>query len=151
SNNVSLQVATTNEEVTVAAVGDAIQTESGELSKTISTTAIQDLPYASQNPYSLAVTLPGVTTVSSRDDFTNGAGFSVNGLRPRSNNFLLDGFDNNDNGISGQAFQPTNTESVQEVTVLTNSYAAEFGRGGGSVSNLTFRSGGNTLHGAAWE
>jgi hypothetical protein len=151
SNNVSLQVATTNEEVTVAASADTIQTESGELSKTISTTAIQDLPYGSQNPYSLAVTLPGVTTVASRDSFTNGSGFSVNGLRPRSNNFLLDGFDNNDNGISGQAFQPTNTESVQEVTILTNSYAAEFGRGGGSVSNLSFRSGGNTLHGAAWE
>src|SRR6185437_9127963 len=37
------------------------------------------------------------------------------------------------------------------VTVLTNSYAAEFGRGGGSVSNLTFRSGSNNFHGAAWE
>jgi outer membrane receptor protein involved in Fe transport len=151
SNNVALTVASSNEEVTVAAAADAIQTESGELSKTISTSAIEDLPYGSQNPYSLAVTLPGVSTVSSRDDFTNGAGFSVNGLRPRSNNFLLDGFDNNDNGISGQAFQPTNTESVQEVTVLTNSYAAEYGRGGGSVSNLSFRSGSNNFHGAAWE
>ena len=133
------------------AAADAIQTESGELSKTISTSAIEDLPYGSQNPYSLAVTLPGVTTVASRDSMTNGTGFSVNGLRPRSNNFLIDGFDNNDNGISGQAFQPTNTEAVQEVTVLTNSYAAEFGRGGGSVSNLSFRSGGNNFHGAAWE
>src|SRR5205085_217238 len=90
-------------------------------------------------------------TVSSRDSMTNGTGFSVNGLRPRSNNFLIDGFDNNDNGIAGQAFQPNNTESVQEVTVLTNSYAAEYGRGGGSVSNLSFRSGGNRFHGAGWE
>ncbi len=149
-NNVAMEVAGTTETVTVEAAADTIQTESGELSKTISTEAIVDLPY-NQNPYSLALTLPGVSTVASRDSMTNGSGFSVNGLRPRSNNFLIDGFDNNDNGIAGQAFQPANTESVQEVTVLTNSYAAEFGRGGGSVSNLSFKSGGNTLHGAAWE
>ena len=151
SNNVSLAVAGGSETVTVEARPDAIQTESGELSKTLTTTAIQNLPYASQNAYSLATTLPGVATVASRDDFTNGTSFSVNGLRPRSNNFLLDGFDNNDNGIAGQAFQPTNTEAIQEVTVFTNSYAAEFGRGGGSVSNLSFRSGGNQIHGALWE
>jgi hypothetical protein len=151
SNNVSMAVAGSQETVTVEASSDAIQTETGELSKTISTAAIQNLPYVSQNPYALATTLPGVSTVVTRDDFTNGTSFSVNGLRPRSNNFLIDGFDNNDYGIAGQAFQPTNTEAVQEVTVLTNSYAAEFGRGGGSVSNLSFRSGGNNFHGALWE
>ena len=151
SNNIVLGIAGATESVTVEASADTIQTESGELSKTISTGAIQELPYSGQNPYSLAVTLPGVSTVADRDSMTNGAGFSVNGLRPRSNNFLIDGFDNNDSGISGQAFQPVNTESVQEVTILTNSYAAEFGRGGGSVSNLSFRSGGNAVHGAAWE
>jgi TonB-dependent receptor-like protein len=99
----------------------------------------------------LAVTLPGVSTVASRDDATNGFGFAVNGLRPRANNFLIDGFDNNDNGIMGQAYQPQNTEAVQEVTFLTNAYAAECGRSGASVSNLTFRSGNNAFHGAAWE
>src|SRR5215469_385048 len=72
---------------------------------------------------------------------TNGQSFSVNGLRPSANNFLIDGFDNNDNGISGQAYQPNIIEAVQEVSVLSNSCPAESGRGGGSVSNLTFRSG----------
>jgi hypothetical protein len=151
ANNVILGVAGSTETVTVEAAADAIQTESGELSKTITPAAIQNLPFASQNAYALATTLPGVSTVASRDDFTNGQSFSVNGLRPRSNNFLIDGFDNNDNGIAGQAFQPNNTEAVQEVTVLSNSYAAEFGRGGGSVSNLSFKSGSNKFHGAAWE
>jgi hypothetical protein len=151
SNNVILKVAAASENITVEASADAIQTETGELSKTIPLTAVKDLPYSSLNPYSLATTLPGVATVAARDDFTNGTSFSVNGLRPRANNYLIDGFDNNDNGIAGQAFQPTNTEAVQEVTVLTNSYSAEFGRGGGSVSNLTFRSGSNSFHGGAWE
>jgi hypothetical protein len=150
SNNVTMTVKSTQETVQVEANADQIQTESGELSKTIPTVQVRDLPIATGNPFALATTLPGVVTVNSRDDFTNGASFSVNGLRPRSNNFLIDGFDNNDNGIGGQAFQPANQEAVQEVTVLTNSYAAEFGRGGASVSNLTFRSGSNSFHGGAW-
>jgi hypothetical protein len=151
ANNVELKVAGGNETVTVEAGADTIQTESGELSKTIPQVDIKDLPYSSLNPYELAVSLPGVNTVAGRDDYTNGFAFSVNGLRPRANNFLIDGFDNNDEGIMGQAFQPQNTEAVQEVTFLTNAYSAEFGRGGGSVSNLTFRSGSNAFHGAAWE
>jgi len=149
--NIELKVAGGTETVTVEAGAETIQTESGELSKNIPQVDIKDLPYSTLNPYQLATTLPGVNTVASRDDATNGVGFSVNGLRPRANNFLIDGFDNNDNGITGQAFQPQNTEAVQEITFLTNSYAAEYGRGGASVSNLTFRSGNNSFHGAAWE
>ncbi len=151
ANNVELKITGGIETVTVEAGAETIQTESGELSKTIPQVDVKDLPYSSLNPYQLAVTLPGISTVTGRDDLTNGTSFSVNGLRPRANNFLIDGFDNNDNGIAGQAFQPQNIESVQEVTFLTNAYAPEFGRGGGSVSNLTFRSGNNTIHGAAWE
>jgi hypothetical protein len=151
SNNLALQVGSSTDTVTVEAGADQIQTETGELSKTIPVQEIKDLPYVSLNPYSLAITLPGVAKVAGRDDLTNGTSFSVNGLRPRSNNFLIDGFDNNDNGIGGQAFQPNNVESVQEVTVLTNAYQAEFGRGGGSVSNLSYRSGSNQFHGAVWE
>jgi len=151
SKHVELKISGGVETVTVEAGAETIQTESGELSKTIPQVDVKDLPYNTLNPYQLALTLPGVNTVAGRDDSTNGVGFSVNGLRPRANNFLIDGFDNNDNGITGQAFQPHNTEAVQEVTFLTNAYSAEFGRGGGSVSNLTFRSGSNGFHGAAWE
>jgi len=151
SMNIELKISGGVETVTVEAGAETVQTESGELSKTIPQVDVKDLPYSSLNPYQLAVTLPGVSTVAGRDDSTNGVGFAVNGLRPRANNFLIDGFDNNDNGIMGQAFQPQNTEAVQEVTFLTNAYSAEFGRGGASVSNLTFRSGSNIFHGAAWE
>ncbi len=59
----------------------------------------------------------------------------MNGTRPRANNFLIDGQDNNDNSINGQAFQTTNLGAIQEVTILTNAYSAEYGRGGGSVTN----------------
>lgn len=149
--NFEMKPAANETTVIVEGSGIHIQPESGELSKTLETAEIKDLPYASGSAYQLATTLPGVTTVIGRDSFANGINFSVNGLRARANNFLIDGFDNNDNGISGQAFQPTNPEAVKEVTVLSNAYPAEFGRGGGSVSNLTFRSGGNDIHGALWE
>ena len=150
--NVRLEVGKATETVTVESSAQQIQTETGDLSNVIPQVEIKDLPIISGNPYALASTLPGVVEPDSRDSFTsNGASFSVDGLRPRANNFLIDGFDNNDYGITGQALQPTNQEAVAEVTVLKNSYAAEYGRGGGSVSNLTFRSGTNNIHGALWE
>src|SRR6202000_644120 len=108
-------------------------------------------PIASLNPVSLVLTEPGVVSVSDRDSLTNGAGFSVDGLRPRSNNFLIDGFDNNDYGIQGQAIQSQNLEAVSEVVVQTNSYAPEFGRGGGSVTNVIYASGTNNWHGGGFE
>ena len=151
SVQVKLALGRASETVTVEASAAHIQTESGELSGVIPATQIKDLPILSGNPYALAETLPGVAPSTSRDSFTNGEGFSVDGLRPRANNFLIDGFDNNDNGISGQALQPTNQEAVAQVVVLKNGYAAEYGRGGGSLSNLTFKSGTNSIHGALWE
>ena len=134
-----------------ASIGQELQTQSGELSANISKPEINNLPFLSLNPISLALTLPGVAQPSSREDFTNGVGFSVNGARPRANNFLIDGQDNNDNSINGQAFQPINHEAVGQVTILTNAYAAEFGRGGGSVTNVIYKGGTNKFHGSAWE
>lgn len=146
-----LEVAAVAATVTVEASGQELQTQSGELSHNISRTEINNLPFFSLNPISLVLTEPGVQSVASRDSLTNGIGFSVNGTRPRANNFLIDGQDNNDNSINGQAFQQINAEAIAEVTVLTNSYSAEFGRGGGSVTNVISKGGSNDWHGAAWE
>ena len=93
--------------------------------------------------------IPGVQDVASRDNLTNGVGFSVNGTRPRANNFLLDGQDNNDSNITGQATQTINHEAIGEVTILQNSYSSEFGRGGGSVTNEVFKGGTNNWHRSA--
>ena len=150
--NVRLSPGKASETVTVEASADRVQTETGELSSIVSPKEVKDLPFISGNPYQLAETLPGVVATTGRDSFTgNGQSFSVDGLRPRSNNFLIDGFDNNDNGITGQALQPTNQEAVADVAVFRNSYSSEFGRGGSSLSNLTFKSGTNAFHGALWE
>jgi hypothetical protein len=149
SVNLVLQVGGAAVSVDVSADAELLRTDSGELSNTLNMKEIQTLPISSLNPYALATTLPGVAAVKTVD-LTNGTSFSVNGARPRDNNFLIEGMDNNDQGIHGQAFQPTNTEAVQEVTFLLNSFSAEFGHGG-SVSNLIYQSGSNQFHGAVWD
>jgi outer membrane receptor protein involved in Fe transport len=152
SVNASLLIGTVNQSVSVeASTGAELQTQSGELSANLGQTELANLPIFGLNPIELAFTVAGVQEQAIRDSVTNGVGFSVNGTRPRANNFLIDGQDNNDNSIQGQAFLQTNEEAVREVTVLTNSYSAEFGRGGGSVTNVIYKSGTNDFHGSAWE
>jgi hypothetical protein len=150
SLDVSLEVSTALQTITVEGTGATLQTDSAELGSSITKTEIQQLPINSLNPISLVLTEPGAVRVSQRDDLTNGASFSVDGLRPRANNFLIDGFDNNDNGIAGQAIQPQNLEAISEVVVQTNSYSAEFGRGGASITNVIYASGTNQWHGAGY-
>jgi len=150
--NASLIIGTLNQSVSVeASTGAELQTQSGDLSSNLGQTELKNLPIFGLNPIELAFTVAGVQEQANRDNLTNGVGFSVNGTRPRANNFLIDGQDNNDNSIQGQAFLQTNEEAVREVTVLTNSYSAEFGRGGGSVTNVIYKSGTNDFHGSAWE
>jgi outer membrane receptor protein involved in Fe transport len=150
SANANLDVGTvTNTVLVEASAAQELQTESGALGAEISQQEVHDLPFFSGNPIELVLTQAGVQD-GNGFSFSNGVGFSVNGTRPRANNFLIDGQDNNDNSISGQAFQTTNLGAIQEVTILTNAYSAEYGRGGGSVTNEIMKGGTNTYHGEAW-
>jgi hypothetical protein len=148
-----LQLGAVQSTVTVeAGAAQVIDTQSGQLAGNISAEEVTSLPYSSFNPAELAMTLPGVQDLSpATTGFNNGVGYSVNGTRPRANNFLIDSVDDNDYGIAGQALQPDNIGAIQEVTILTNSYTAEYGRGGGSVLNYIYNTGSNTFHGSAWE
>ena len=120
------------ETVNVAAdAGQLLQVEAPVRGGNIDKIRITELPVAGRNPVSLALTLPGVST----NRFGFGVGtFSVNGSRGRSNNFLIDGTENNDISVAGQAFQITNPDAVQEVSVQTSNYDAEFGRAGALLS-----------------
>src|SRR2546422_8323863 len=150
--NGTLEISKVGVTVTVEATQEQeLNTQSAELSANIPSQEIANIPIFGLNPITLVLTQPGVQSVASRDDFTNGFSFSVNGTRPRANNFLIDGQDNNDNAINGQAFQATNLEAISEVTILTNSYGAEFGRGGGSVTNVISKGGTNRWHGSLYD
>lgn len=110
---------------------------------------VTQLPTATNNPYNLALLLPGVVRPSGTTGFGNGTDISVNGARPRGNNFLLDGVENNDISIGGPAFQPSNEDQVREVSIQTGLFSSEFGRAGGGVFNQVTNSGTNQYHGTA--
>jgi hypothetical protein len=136
--------------VEVSTETSGLETESGAISGTLSSAAIANLPIQGLSPYYLALTLPGVQSAGA-EAFGNGVNFSVDGSRSRANNFLIEGSDNNDAGIHGQGLQPENLDAIDQVTVLENAYAAEFGGGGGSISNLIYKNGSNHFHGAVWD
>ena len=137
------------QQVTVDVAADAgtlLQTEAPVRGGNITTAQVTELPFAGRNPVALALTLPGVT--SNRGGFGVST-FSVNGARGRSNNFLIDGTENNDISVAGQGFEITNPDAVQEVSIQTSNYDSEFGRAGGAVVNTITKSGTNGFHGSA--
>ncbi len=145
--DVGAQLTLGTQELTIdvtAEGGALLQSEAPVRGGNISTRQVTELPISTRNPVSLALTLPGVS--SNRGGFGVST-FSVNGARGRSNNFLIDGTENNDISIAGQGFQITNTDAVQEVAVQTSNFDAEFGRSGGAVVNVITRGGTNSYHG----
>lgn len=152
TSTVDAQLAPGTQELSVdvtAESGALIQTEAPVRGGNIDSVRITQLPVANRNPVSFALTLPGVAT----NRFGFGVGtFSVNGGRGRSNNFLIDGTENNDISVAGQGFQIKNPDAVQEVSVQTSNYDAEFGRAGGAVVNTITKAGTNQYHGtASWQ
>src|SRR6266446_4148408 len=108
------------------------------------------LPGVAPPPYTPGVRGPGI-------GFGIGTAgqFSVNGMRARSNNFSIDGSDNNDPdvGVRRQgfvAFVPQSIESVKEFSISTLLWSAEFGRNMGSQVNAVSRAGGKAIHGQAY-
>src|ERR1700721_273436 len=151
STEIVLSVASASQQVVVEAANAAtLDTDSGQLANTINLSELQAVPVFSLNLVELVQTLPGVQLVNN-GGFSNGFNVSVNGGRPRGNNYLIDGQDDNDNGIAGQALQTQIPDMFSSVTALTNAYSAEFGRAGGAVVNLITKGGTNQFHGSAWE
>jgi outer membrane receptor protein involved in Fe transport len=132
--------------VQVEATAATLQVEAPVRGANIETQDITDLPFAARNPVSLALNVPGV---SSNRTTIGVSTFVVNGARGRSNNFLIDGTENNDISVAGQAFQITNPDAIQEVSVQTSNFDSEFGRAGGGVVNVITKAGTNAFHGTA--
>ncbi|MBV9242797.1 MAG: carboxypeptidase regulatory-like domain-containing protein, partial [Acidobacteria bacterium] len=151
SVDVKLSLAGSTTTVTVTADDSSlIQNTQNQLSQSYSPRQIQELPYNGGSIDNLALLTPGVVTPGDAD-FTNGVGISANGNRGRSNNFQLDGQDNNDNSVAGPTLTLTNTEAVGDYQVITNNPSAEFGRNAGAQVNVVTRSGTNDFHGSLFE
>ncbi len=156
----ALQVGNATESVTVQAEAPMLNTESGELSNTVSTQTMDALPLLSlgqassgiRNPYNMVALLPGAFYAPNTTGFSTGPAVHINGAPTGSETLLVDGMDGTN--ILGQGANQQNQpgmDSIQEWTVQTSNYAAEFGQAGGAVMNVTMKSGTNQYHGSLYE
>jgi outer membrane receptor protein involved in Fe transport len=151
---VVLAAGNVSETVTVVAnTEEVVQREQSQISTTVDTRKVEDLPSnaAASGLDTLALLAPGVFPTNSGGVNTNGTGLNVNGNRARSNNFQIDGSDNNDLSVAGPALFVDNQDSVQELQVITNNFSAQYGRNQGAIINYVSKSGTNDFHGSAFE
>ncbi|HEY6328939.1 MAG TPA: carboxypeptidase regulatory-like domain-containing protein, partial [Blastocatellia bacterium] len=151
--DVSLQPGGAAESVTVTATNTEapIEKDTSQISTNFDTRQIADLPgnVAGAGLDAIALLVPGVS-VGFGNVNTNGTSLSVNGARSRSNNFTIDGQDNNDNSIGGPSFFENNLDNVAEYQVITNNFSAEYGRNQGAIVNVVTKSGTNQFHGSGF-
>ncbi|MFN2577672.1 MAG: TonB-dependent receptor domain-containing protein [Pyrinomonadaceae bacterium] len=152
--NLSLEAGAPNETVTVTAgTEEIVNRDQSQISTSFESRKIADLPSNSAGGGldTLALLIPGVAQNSGGGTNTNGTGLSVNGNRGRSNNFQIDGSDNNDLSVGGPNLFIDNQDQVQEYQVVTNNFSAQYGRNLGAVVNIVTKGGTNQFHGSAFE
>jgi len=152
--NLAMDAGSVTETVTVTASSEElVNREQAQISATFDTRKVQDLPSNSAGGGldTLLLNVPGVAQNSGGGTNTNGTGLSVNGNRGRSNNFQIDGSDNNDLSVGGPSLFIGNQDQVQEFQIITNNFSAQYGRNLGAVINIVTKGGSNQFHGTAFE
>ncbi|MET0213173.1 MAG: carboxypeptidase regulatory-like domain-containing protein, partial [Vicinamibacterales bacterium] len=156
--NIKHEVGAMTESVSVTAESPLIQTSSSELGTTVGSQQIEALPLNGRNFVNLTRTVPGVLRGIPGANI-DGAGslawrasasFSANGQRPRDNNYMLDGVDNNETWLQTVVIFPS-VDALDEFKLQTSTYSAEFGRSLGGVVNLQIKSGTNRMRGSGFE
>lgn len=171
--NVTLEAGSASESVTVSATaGEELQTEGASVTGTITAQQIIELPDYGRDPYELIRLAPGIFSDASRQGNgnalaipqQNGPGGSnsqifqtenqvqaiADGQRVSANNYMLDGVSVNSLEWGGAAVVTPNQESVQEVSVGSNSYSAQDGRNSGAQVKVISKNGTNKLHGSGF-
>lgn len=160
--DVALQTGAVTESVEVTAELPLVETTSNVLGGTLTGNEIQNLPVNGRDFTKLLVLVPGATgDPAGGNDSPGSFGlFSANGNRGRSNNYLLDGTDMNDGyrnlpainegGVFGTPATILPVEAIAQAAILSN-FEAEYGRNAGAVVNIVTKSGGNDVHGSAFE
>jgi len=151
--DVSLETGQLAEAVEVTAELPLLQTQTGEVSQTLTSGTIEELPLNGRDYTALARLSTG--TARPQQGARAPLQFTANGTRPGQNNYMLDGIDNNTSNVDflgGTAYvvKPP-VDAIAEIKVLTSSFGAEYGRAGGAVLSATLKSGSNGFHGSAWE
>ena len=152
---VRLTVGSEAERVEVEADAELIQPTVTSLGEVVDRREIVDLPLDGRDFWRLGLLQTGVTPLTPGLLAAGGSlreqqAYAVNGQRPESNNFLIDGA-NNFNGVDGGFVLEPPIDAIQEFRILTHNAGAEFGHNLGSTTNLITRSGSNGFHGGVWE
>ena len=158
---ISLKIGSATQSVTVEANAQMVETRSGALSKVITQRNIVELPLNGRNAASLILLSPG--TIDTHAGNGGGSGdtqqtvtypgaqsISSNGGRADMVNYSLDGGSNQDHYTNVNNPFP-NPDAVEEFSVQTNSFSAEYGRGNGAIVNVVTKSGTNQFHGSAFD
>lgn len=151
--NIALSVSTASEVVTVSTEAPLLNTTNAEVGINIDSKRISELPLSpNRNILNIALQAPGVSQLSSGNSSfaSGGTTFSVNGMRTRSNNFMIDGADSNNSSVSGLVQEINNPDVVAEFRLITNQFLPEYGRAAGSVVNIVTKGGTNKYHGTAY-
>jgi hypothetical protein len=152
---IHLSVGIATQQVEVQANAPLVETTVTSLGKTVQERDVLDLPLNGRNFSQLGLLQPGVVPITpglavAGGSLRNGQAYAVNGQRPESNNFLMDGADNFNGVDGGFVIQPP-IDSIAEFRILTHAANAEFGHSTGSTTNIVTRSGTNAFHGTLWE
>jgi hypothetical protein len=160
--DITLSVGARGESVTVTTVTPILETSQDVLGGAVDQELVTELPLNGRDFGKLVALVPGVTVEGSGVAGTEkGFGqFNINGNRDRSNNYMLDGTDNNDPwfnnsalnqvGITGAPATLLPVDAIQEFN-LQSQFPAEYGRNSGGAVNIITKSGTNQLHGSAFE
>jgi len=152
---IRLTVGAATQQIEVRADAPLIEGTITSLGKTVEEREVLDLPLNGRNFSQLGLLQPGVVPITpglaqAGGSLRNGQPYAVNGQRPESNNFLIDGADNFNSVDGGFVLQPP-IDAIAEFRILTHTANAEFGHSSGSTTNIITRSGTNAFHGAAWD
>ncbi len=156
--DLKLEVGAMTESVSITAETPLVQTSSSEFGTTVGNQQIEALPLNGRNFVNLTRSIPGVLRGipganidgSGSLAWRASASFSANGQRPRDNNYMLDGVDNNETWLQTVVIFPS-VDALDEFKLQTSTYSAEFGRSLGGVVNLQIKSGTNQLRGSGFE
>ena len=151
---VNLQVASSHSEVTVAHTTATVDSGSS-LGNVVSEREARDLPLNGRDLMQLGLLQPGVAPLpaglsQAGGILRSGQAFAVNGQRPESNNYLLDGATNVDSVNGGFALR-TPVDAVTEFRILTLDAPAEYGQTSGATTSVVTKSGGNSFHGDLYD
>jgi len=161
--NLVLEIGVVVNRVEVNTDAPTVQLTSSEISATVNATTVRELPLNGRSWTDLAALQPGVSTIQNQPSFSSGSdrgnrGFgqqlTISGARPQQNNYRLDGVSLNDyaNGAPGSVLGGNlGVDAIQEFSVLTSNYSAEYGKTSGGVVNAVTRSGTNGFHGSGYE